>query len=221
MRRHIHEKAIEEHLDRIQHEFRQGFELLQKYPRSVTIFGSSMATPSNPWYGQAYELSKRIVTDTHYTVISGGGPGIMEAASKGAAEAGGTAVGLRINLPRERNANPYVTDGMDFQYFFARKTMLAFAAEAYVFFPGGFGTMDELFSIMTLIQTCKVPRVPVILFGTKFWEPLREFISNVDLKEYHTVDAEDLDLFEITDSIDRVVEIIKKAPTSDWWKNIN
>ena len=220
-RRDIHEKNIEEHLDRIQREFRLGFEFLQKYPRSVSIFGSSMAQPENPWYQHAVELSGRIVKDTGYAVISGGGPGIMEAASKGASQAGGKAVGLRINLLRERTANPYVTDGIDFTYFFTRKTMLSFAAEAYIFFPGGFGTFDELFSILTLIQTAKIPRVPVILFDSRFWKPLRQFIESVDLKEYHTIDALDLDIFEITDSIDRVIEIIRKAPVSDWWRNIN
>jgi uncharacterized protein (TIGR00730 family) len=221
LRKHIHEKAIEEHLDRIQREFRRGFELLQKYPRSVTIFGSSQARPENPWYEHAVDLADRIVKETGYTVITGGGPGIMEAASRGAAEAGGKAVGLRIDLLRERTANPYVTDGIDFSYFFARKTMLAFAAEAYIFFPGGFGTMDELFGILTLIQTGKIPRVPVIMFDTRFWTPLRQFMESVELKEYHTIDAWDPDLFEITDSIDRVIDIIKKAPVSDWWKNIN
>jgi len=221
LRRHIHEKAIEEHLDRIQREFRQGFEFLQKYPRSVTIFGSSMARPEDPWYQHAVELGSRIVKDTGYTVISGGGPGIMEAASRGASEAGGTAIGLRIGLLRERTANPYVSGGIDFTYFFARKTMLTFAAEAFIFFPGGFGTMDELFSILTLIQTGKIPRVPVIMFDSRFWAPFRTFIESVELKEYHAIDAWDPDLFEITDSIDRAIEIIKKAPVSDWWKNIN
>ncbi len=221
LRKHIHEKAIEGHLDRIQREFRRGFEILQRYPRSVTIFGSSMARPENPWYQRAVELSGRIVKETGYAVVTGGGPGIMEAASRGATEAGGKAVGLRIDLLREKTANPYATDGMDFTYFFARKTMLTFAAEAFVFFPGGFGTMDELFSILTLIQTCKIPRVPVVMFDSRFWAPFRKFLEDIELKEYHVIDAWDPDIFEITDSIDRCVEIVKKAPVSDWWKNIN
>jgi len=221
LRKNIHEKAIEGHLDRIEREFRQGFELLQRYPRSITIFGSSLARPEDPWYQHAVELANKVVKETGYTIISGGGPGIMEAVSRGAAEAGGKAVGLRIDLPRERSVNPYATDGMDFTYFFARKTMLTFAAEAFVFLPGGFGTMDELFSILTLIQTGKIPRVPVIMFDPRFWAPFKQFIENVELKEYHAIDAWDPDLFEITDSIDRVIEIIRKAPVSDWWKNIN
>jgi uncharacterized protein (TIGR00730 family) len=220
-RRAIHERAIEEHLDRIQREFWRGFEFLQKYPRSVTIFGSSMAVRGSERYVHAYELAKRIVKDTGYVVANGGGPGIMEASSKGAAEGGGIAIGLRINLLRERTANPYTADGVDFTYFFTRKTMMAFAAEAYVFFPGGYGTFDELFNIMTLIQTDKVPRVPIILFESSFWNPLKEFIAKNMLGAERTIDQLDMGLFEITDSIDRVIEIVRKAPVSDWWRNIN
>ena len=216
-----HEKSIEEHLDRIQREFRRGFEFLEKYPRSVNIFGSSMVSPESDSYKHAYELSKRIASDLKYAVISGGGPGIMEAVAKGATEAGGQAIGLRINLLRERHANEYSTDGIDFTYFFTRKTMLTFAAEAYVYFPGGFGTFDELFSILTLIQTNKIPHVPIILFGSSFWSPLKEFIEKNMLGGEKMIDHQDLDLFEITDSYDRVIEIVRKAPTSEWWRNIN
>jgi len=216
-----HEKAIEEHLDRIQREFRRGFEFLEKYPKSVTIFGSSMLPPGSPYYTKAYELSRRIATDLGYAVLSGGGPGIMEAAAKGASEAGGTSIGLRINLLRERHANPYTTDGVDFTYFFTRKTMLSFAAEAYVYFPGGFGTFDELFSVLTLIQTMKIPHVPVFLIGSEFWKPLEAFMKEEMLGKQQTIDQSDLGLFTITDSIDDVVAAIKKAPVSQWWRNIN
>ena len=217
----IHEKAIEEHLDRIQREFRRGFEFLQKYPRTVSIFGSSMAAPDGPHYKEAYELARRIVTETGYTVVSGGGPGLMEAVSRGAMDAGGTAIGLRINLLRERTANPYTTDGVDFTYFFSRKVMLAFAAEAYIYLPGGFGTMDELFSILTLIQTNKIPRVPIVLYDSAFWQPFRKLFEEVMLAKEPTIDRSDLNLFEITDDPARVVEIIKSAPVSEWWRNIN
>ncbi|MCX6715447.1 MAG: TIGR00730 family Rossman fold protein [Candidatus Taylorbacteria bacterium] len=216
-----HETSIEVHLDHIQQEFRRGFEFLEKYPRSVTVFGSSMALPTSEHYKNAYELAKKIVTDTKYTIVSGGGPGIMEASSKGATEAGGLSIGLRINLLRKRNPNIYTSDNINFTYFFARKTMLTFAAEAYVFFPGGFGTFDELFSILTLIQTNRIPRVPIILFGSSFWNPLKDFMEKQMLGEKKTINYDDLNLFEITDSYDRAVEIIKKAPTSEWWKNIN
>jgi len=220
-RRDIHEKSIEEHIERINREFKSGFEFLKKYPRSVSVFGSSMATPESEHYKQAYELGKAIVSNIGYTVITGGGPGIMEAANKGAFEAGGKSVGIRINLLRERSANPYETDGIDFTYFFARKTMLTFAAETYVFFPGGFGTFDELFSILTLVQTAKIPRVPIVLFDSKFWGPLKELVEKTMYDGYHTIDHPDLNLFEITDSVDRVIEIIRKAPVSEWWRNIN
>ncbi len=217
-----HEQSIEEHLDRIQREFRVGFEFLEKYPRSITIFGSSMASPDSIYYKHAYELARKIATDLKYSIVNGGGPGIMEATSKGATEAGGQAIGLRINLLRERNANNFSSDGVNFTYFFARKTMLTFAAEAYIFFPGGFGTFDELFSILTLIQTNKIPTVPVLLFGSEFWNPLKEFMRENMLGEAHkTISEQDFDLFDITDSYDHIIDVIKKAPTSEWWRNIN
>ncbi len=217
----LHAKGIEVHLNRIQQEFRDGFALLQKYPKSVTIFGSSMTQPESPRYTRAVEVAAKIVRETGYAVLNGGGPGIMEAVSKGAKEAGGHAVGLRINLLREHKPNPYLTDRMDFVYFFARKAMLAFAAETYIFMPGGYGTFDELFAALTLIQTAKIPRVPIILFDSSFWNPLKEFIANKMLAEDRTIDLQDMNLFEIVDSPERVIEIIKKAPTSEWWRSIN
>ncbi|MDB5239185.1 MAG: hypothetical protein JWO00_520 [Candidatus Parcubacteria bacterium] len=216
----IHEKGIETHLERIQHEFRNGFDFLKKYPKSVTIFGSSMTKPESPRYAQAQEVASRIIKDTGYAVLTGGGPGIMEAVSKGAKEAGGPSVGLRIHILRE-HSNSYLTDSMNFTYFFARKAMLAFAAETYIFMPGGYGTFDELFGILTLIQTGKIPRVPIILFDSSFWNPIKEYIATVMLGEDRTIDPHDMDLFEVTDSADRVVEIIRKAPTSEWWRSIN
>jgi len=126
-----------------------------------------------------------------------------------------------INLLRERTPNIYNTDGMDFNYFFARKTMLAFAAEVYIFFPGGYGTFDELFSILTLIQTNKIPRVPIVLFDSSFWSPFKEYIGKNMLGPHRTIDPQDIDLFEVTDSPERVIGIIKKAPVSEWWRNIN
>jgi uncharacterized protein (TIGR00730 family) len=180
-----------------------------------------MATPDSEHYKKACELGQAIVSKTGYAVITGGGPGIMEAANKGAFEADGKSVGIRIALMRERTVNPYETDSMGFEYFFSRKTMLTYAAETYVFFPGGFGTFDELFGILTLIQTNKVPRVPVILFCSKFWNPMRELIEKIVYEQYHAIDDTDMSLFEITDSVDRAIEIIRKAPVADWWRNIN
>ncbi|HEX7724847.1 MAG TPA: TIGR00730 family Rossman fold protein [Candidatus Paceibacterota bacterium] len=218
----IHEKAIADHLTRIHKEFHQGFEFLQKYPRSVTIFGSSMTPPESSYYKHATEVAYKIAKELKYAVITGGGPGIMEAAAKGAHDAGGNAVGLRIHLLRERGPNPFTTDAMDFTYFFSRKTMLTFAAEAYIFFPGGYGTFDELFSILTLIQTLKIPRVPIILFESAFWNPLKEFIQkNMLDAATKTIDFADINLFEITDDPARVVDIIHRAPISEWWRSIN
>jgi uncharacterized protein (TIGR00730 family) len=217
----IHNGEIATHLERINHEFSDGFEFLKKYPKSVTVFGSSLALPSEPMYAAAEALGGRIVRDLGYAVATGGGPGIMEAANKGAYDAHGVSLGFNVSLPHERTTNAYVTHAIKFSYFFSRKTMLMFAAEAYVFFPGGFGTFDEVFGALTLIQTDKIPRVPVILFDSKFWGPWRQFLSEHMCKEFHAIDESDLNLFEITDSVDRVMEIIKKAPVSEWWRNIN
>ena len=217
----IHNSEISAHLDRINHEFLDGFEFLKKYPKSVSIFGSSQALPSDPNYEHAAELTSRIAKELDYAVITGGGPGIMEAANKGAYQAGGLSVGMNVSLPHERMTNAYVTHSIKFSYFFSRKTMLAFAAESYVFFPGGFGTFDELFGILTLIQTDKIPRVPMILFDSAFWNPLRSFLFEIMSKKYHAINKADLEMFEITDSIDRTIEIIRKAPQSEWWRNIN
>lgn len=209
---------IDQHIADISKEFRNGFEFIKKYKKSVSIFGSSHLTSASSHYNDAKKLAERIVKDLDYAVITGGGPGIMEAANWGANEAGGKSVGLNISIPHEQHTNKYTNSHITFDYFFARKTMLNFAAEAYVFFPGGFGTFDELFGILTLIQTKKIPSVPLILVGKDFWNPFRDFIEQHMLNRHHTIDKEDLNLFVITDSIDNVLNIIKKAPVSEWWK---
>ena len=218
----IHAGEISNHLARINKEFSEGFDFLKDYPRSVTIFGSSMAAPDSLDYNRASELGGRIARELKYAVMTGGGPGIMEAANKGAFEAGGISLGLNISLPHEHGANPYLTKHYKFSYFFSRKTMMIFAAEAYVFFPGGFGTFDELFGLLTLIQTGKIPRVPIVLVDSKFWVPLVDsFIRKTMLETYKAIDANDLNLFEISDSLDRVMEIIQKSSVSEWWRNIS
>lgn len=212
------EATIEEHVTSITKEFRDAFEFIKKYPKSVTFFGSSRLTPASSHYTDAKRLAAKIVTELKYAIITGGGPGIMEAANWGAKEAGGESIGLNIIIPQEQTTNPYTSNNIKFNYFFARKTILDFSAEAYVFFPGGFGTFDELFSILTLLQTQKTPRVPLILFGKDFWKPFKEYITQSMVTTHHTIEAKDLDLFVITDSVEEAIAIIKKAPVSTWWK---
>lgn len=209
---------IEQHIGEITSEFKNGLEFIKKYPKSVTIFGSSRLTSASSHYHDAKKLSEKIVKDIGYAVITGGGPGIMEASNMGAKEAGGESIGLNIKLPMEQHINPHVTDSMTFQYFFSRKAMLAFAAEAYVFFPGGFGTFDELFGILTLMQTKKIPSVPIVLFGKDFWNPVKDFVQANMLDQHHTIEDEDMKLFVITDSIDQTIKAIQGAPISKWWK---
>jgi len=229
---------INTHVERISREFREGFEFLKQYPRSVTVFGSSILPADHPAYQKAMELGGRIVRELGYAVITGGGPGIMEAANRGACESSenpesgthrgpkvcsiqGVSAGLTISLPHEHNVNGFAENSLRFSYFFSRKAMLTFAAEAYVFFPGGYGTCDELFSVLTLIQTGKIPRVPVLLVDSAFWSPFKVFLETTMQQQYRTIEAKDMKLFEITDSLDHVIDTIKKAPVSEWWRNIN
>jgi uncharacterized protein (TIGR00730 family) len=157
-------------------------------------------------------LAKKIVTDLDYSVLSGGGGGIMEASNRGAFEAGGTSLGLNIQLPREQHINAYTSKSLEVSYFFVRKVALSFAAEAYIFFPGGFGTLDEFFEIITLIQTKKIPRVPVILYGNEYWGNLKKFIEETVLNKENAIHKEDLDIFTITEDNDKIIELIKKTP---------
>jgi uncharacterized protein (TIGR00730 family) len=217
----IHEGSINGHIELISKEFRHGFDFVKKYPKSVSIFGSSRLKPGSVHYNEAEKLATKIVRELGYAVVTGGGPGIMEAGNKGAMESGGASLGLLISLPFEHSSNEYLSDSMRFTYFFSRKAMLMFAAEAYVFFPGGYGTMDEFFSVITLIQTGKLPKVPIILFGGEYWHNFKKFLKENMVDEHQTINPEDLDLFEITDSHERALEIIQKAPVSEWWRNIN
>lgn len=216
--KHEINRDVHNHLNEIMKEFRVGFEELRKHPKSVSIFGSSRCSPASPHYQAAQELANRIVKETGYAVVTGGGPGIMAAANLGAKEANGQSIGLTIELPHEQHTNPYTTSATNFDYFFVRKTMLTLCAEAYVFFPGGYGTFDELFDIMTLIQTGKIPRVPIILVGKDFWNGLKDFIVKHMLNQHYAITEADLELFTITDNNDKVLEIIKAAPVSEWWK---
>ena len=203
---------VEGRLAYINEEMRRGLDLIMRFPRSVTVFGSARFLEDNPYYQQARELGQRIVTELDYAVITGGGPGIMEAANRGAKEAGGTSIGVTIRLPKEEQANPYVTEQVDFYYFFTRKVILSFSALAYVNFPGGFGTLDEVFEILTLVQTHKIPPVPIVLYGSDYWRDLDSFIRNQLLNTFHTISPPDPQLYTITDDLDEVIEIVGSAP---------
>ena len=193
-------------------EFARGYDLIKKYPRSVSILGSAKFKEDSLYYQQARSLSGRIAKELGYAVVTGGGPGIMEAANRGAYEAGGVSLGFAIRLPNEQAVNKYLTEYVKFEYFFSRKTLLFFSAESYVYYPGGFGTMDEFFEIVTLVETKKIPRVPVILIGRDFWTPILDLIKTRLYDEFHTIKTEDLDIYKIVDSEDEVLEIIKNAP---------
>lgn len=187
----------------------EGFALLRKYKLAATFFGSARTEPGEPAYEAAVELGKRL-SQSGFTVITGGAAGIMEAGNKGAYEAGGQSVGLNIKLQREQAPNRFTTDGQTFSYFFTRKVMLTFASEVYVYFPGGFGTMDEFFEILTLVQTAKIKRIPIILYDKAFWEPLTTLFEEHLCKKYQTVGKADLDLYKVVDSVDEAYEIIIK-----------
>jgi len=212
---------IDEHVSKIAEEFKQGFEFLKKYPKTVTIFGSSRLTDASSPYHDARKLAEKIIKETGYAVITGGGPGIMEAANLGAHDAQGQSLGLNIILPHEQHISPYVTDSIQFNYFFARKALMNFSSECYIFFPGGFGTFDEFFGVLTLLQTNKIPRVPVILFGKDFWNPFTDLIQKQMLDIHHTIEIGDMNLFKITDSMETVIKIIKEAPVSEWWNIVD
>lgn len=195
----------------ISKEFTDGFDFVKNYPRSVTFFGSSRTEPNEEYYEKAKRLAKKIVEEMHYSIVTGGGPGVMEAANRGAYEAGGNSIGLTINLPNEQKTNQYLTDSLNFHYFFSRKVCLSFSAEAYIFFPGGFGTLDEFLEILTLIQTNKIPRAPIILVGENYWKPLENFFKEVLVKE-KMISESDVSLYTITDDDNVVLNIIKNAP---------
>lgn len=204
-------READERLSTISREFAAGFEIIKNHPRSVTVFGSARFSESHTYYEKARSLAARLSKEG-YTVVTGGGQGIMEAANRGAYEAGGDSVGFNIELPFEQTLNSYVTENMPFSHFYTRKVMLAFSAEAYVFFPGGFGTLDEFYELITLIQTYKIPRVPMILVGKEFWTDLHNTMRKVLIDDYQTISPGDLSLYTITEDEDEIVRIINSAP---------
>jgi uncharacterized protein (TIGR00730 family) len=188
---------------RIQSEFVEGFDALSDLPPAVSIFGSARTKPDHPMYVAAEEIGRRLV-DRGFAVITGGGPGIMEAGNRGAHAADGTSVGLGIELPHEQGMNEYITLGVNFRYFFARKMMFIKYSQGFITMPGGFGTLDELFEALTLIQTGKVTHFPVVLFGRDYWSPLVDWVRHT-MAEGGYIALGDLDLLTITDDIDEAV----------------
>lgn len=191
---------------RIMGEFVKGFDELATLTRAVSIFGSARTSPEDPYYKAAQETAALLVK-AGFAVITGGGPGIMEAANRGALEAGGLSVGCNIELPFEQSPNPYQTRSLTFNYFFVRKMMFVKYSLGFIIFPGGFGTLDELFEALTLIQTQKIRNFPVVLFGSSYWRKLWEWIEEAALKE-GKVSEKDLKLLHVTDSPEEVVRIV-------------
>jgi uncharacterized protein (TIGR00730 family) len=193
---------------RIMAEFVEAIESLSKLKNAVSIFGSARVTPDDPYYQKTEKLAHRLA-QKGFAVITGGGPGIMEAANKGAAEAGGKSVGMNIRLPFEQKPNAYANISIDYKYFFIRKVMFVKYAVAYVIMPGGFGTMDELFEALTLIQTRRIKSFPVILMGSEYWQGLMDWLKKTMIGGGMIL-PEDLDFIEIIDDPDEVVKHIKK-----------
>jgi uncharacterized protein (TIGR00730 family) len=204
-------KLINERVEHIANEFKNGFKLIEGVERTATFFGSARFTEDNIHYQTARELGKKLAA-YGIGVVTGGGPGIMEGGNRGAYEGKGYSLGLNIILNNEQHENPYLNESMTFNYFFVRKVMLSYAAEAYVFFPGGFGTLDEFFEILTLVQTGKIENVPIILMGSDYWNELDGFIKKQLLQRHQAIDERDRGLYFISDDTDFVADIIRHAP---------
>ena len=198
-------------LFKIMGEFVEGFEKMGLHNPCISIFGSARTPNTHPNYKLASEIAQRIV-NLGFGVITGGGPGIMEAANKGAQEAGGASVGLTIDLPFEENHNNYIDKDrmINFDYFFVRKVMFVKYAQAFVVLPGGFGTLDELMEAITLIQTSKIKKIPIILVGTSFWNGLIDWLKQTLLAQNNTISEGDLDLFSCVDTADEVIDLLKQ-----------
>lgn len=195
---------------KIMSEFVDGFDKLPKLGPCISIFGSARTKPDDVYYEKAERMAKKLVNEG-FGIITGGGPGIMEAANKGAQEAGGKSVGLNIVLPHEQKPNEYIDldKSFDYNFFFVRKVMFVKYAQAFIIFPGGFGTMDELFEVLTLVQTIKIDKIPVILYGKEFWGGLKSWILDTMMGNKY-ISAGDENLLELVDSTDEALDIIKK-----------
>jgi uncharacterized protein (TIGR00730 family) len=203
---------------RIMAEFVEGFEVMGDVGPAVSIFGSARTKPDHHLYKEAEETG-RLLAKAGLAVITGGGPGIMEAGNKGAFEAGGASVGLNITLPQEQEGNRYQTIKLDFHYFYARKVMFTKYSSAFICFPGGYGTMDELIELLTLIQTLKVESMPVVLYDSKYWGGLVAWLR--DCLRPHYTDPEDIDIFKLADSPKEAVRIVRQGMKKPWWKPLD
>lgn len=193
-------------LFKIMGEFVEGIDALHKLGPAVSIFGSARTKPDHPYYKKAFELAS-LFAENGFSIITGGGPGIMEAANKGASSQNAGSVGLNITLPFEQSPNPYATTQIEFKYFFVRKVMFLKYAQAYIIMPGGFGTLDELFETITLIQTRRIKKMPIIMVGTEYWEGLIEWIKKKFLSE-KMISEEDMNLFHLLDDPKEIVNIV-------------
>ena len=200
---------------RIQAEFVHGINALADVGAAIAVFGSARLKPEHPWYGAARQLG-RMLAESGFAVITGGGPGIMEAANLGAKEAGGLSIGCNIELPFEQAPNPYSNPSINFRYFFVRKTMFVKYADGFAIFPGGFGTLDELFEALTLVQTRKINRFPIVLYGSAYWKGLLSWIRETTLAE-GLVSPDDLTLLVVTDSIEEACQIVADCYKKECW----
>ncbi len=192
---------------KIMSEFVEGFELLQKHALAASFFGTTRATFDSKLYQDATDLAARL-SKRGFSIITGGASGIMEAANRGAFEAGGASVGLNIRLADNQSTNRYVTEQLMFDHFFVRKVMLTFASEVYIYFPGGFGTMDEFTEILTLVQTRNIKKIPIVLYGKEYWTPVLHHFKTKLYEQYHAIDEADMDLYKLVDSVDEAYEYI-------------
>lgn len=212
---HQHGGTVSWRIFRVISELVDGYEFLSGLDREITIFGSARTNPESRYYQEGEKLGRMLASE-NYTVITGGGPGVMEAVNKGAYENNGRSLGLNIELPHEQRVNPYVKKGLGFHFFFTRKIMLSSPSQAFVVFPGGFGTLDEFFEVITLMQTGKMPRVPIVLMGKEFWEKIDMFFKEEMLDGHQAIDKTDLQLYTIVDSADEAMKIIRKTKPSDY-----